>query len=319
MAGARIAIPALLVIVAALGGCGGSDEEGGSGDSVPGTAQYSVPSAELDRALACKGGQGQLNGEGGNDPVLLVPGNITREQDWRSNYWRALPDRGFEICWVQLPDISFGDIQISAEYIARAVEVMHEATGEQIDVLGHSQGGVSSRWAVKWFPAGASVDDLIALASPNHGFVIADSEAARGKAPEALWQLRTDADFIRALNRGDESPGSADYTSIYSKTDELVPSVVTPRVEQGTNILLQDLCSELRVSHLSIVTDDATYRLVLDALTNDGTANPDRAAANCARDVFPGAGKPPSGPPPEGTDPHIADREPPLAPYAGLR
>lgn len=310
-------MPALLAIAAALGGaCGGEDDEGGPDDSFPGIAEYSISTAELDRELACKGGKDKLSGEKKLDPVLLVPGTITREQDWGSNYWRALPDRGFEVCWVQLPDISFGDIQTSAEYIARAVEVMHEATGEQIDVVGHSQGGVSARWATKWFPAGGFVDDLIALAAPNHGFVIADRETARGKAPEALWQLRTDANFIRALNRGDESPGSADYTSIYSKTDELVPSVVTPRVEQGTNILVQDLCSGRRVSHLSIVRDDATYRLVVDALTNPGTANPDRASVNCARDAFPGVGKPQGGPPPKGTDPHIADHEPPLEPYA---
>ncbi len=305
-----------LVIAALLGACGGGGDDGGSGPSVPGTAEYSVPTATLDRVLACKGGKDELSGEGENDPVLLVPGTITREQDWGWNYWHALPDFGYEVCWVQLPDVSLGDIQTSAEYVARAVEVMHEATGEQIDVLGHSVGGVSPRWAIKWFPAGAFVDDLIALAAPNHGGVVGDSETARGKAPEFTWQLRTNANFIRALNRGDESPGSVDYTSIYSNTDQLLQSTETPQVEQGTNVLLQDLCSGRRVSHLSIVRDAVTYRLVVDALTNTGTANPDRAGVKCARDDFPGVGRPQFGPPPKGTNPHIADREPPLQPYA---
>ena len=316
MAKLRTATLALLAIVAALGACGGDDDEGGSGDSFPGTAEYSVSTTKLDRELACKGDTDGLSGEGENDPVLLVPGTVTREQDWGSNYWPVLADLGYEVCWVQVPDISLGDIQTSAQYVARAVEVMHEATGEQIDVVGHSLGGVSPRWVIKWFPAGAFVDDLIALASPNHGAVFADRETAGGKAPEFTWQLRTDASFIAALNRGDESPGPADYTSIYSNTDELLRSAVTPRVEQGTNVLLQDLCPGRRVSHLSIVRDDATYRLVVDALANEGTVDPDRAEVDCARDAFPGAGKPGFGPPPKGTDPQIADREPRLEPYA---
>src|SRR5688572_11853438 len=71
----RAAIPALLVIVAALGGaCGGEDGEGRPGDSFPGTADYSISTAELDRELACKGGKEELRGEGENDPLLLVHG-----------------------------------------------------------------------------------------------------------------------------------------------------------------------------------------------------------------------------------------------------
>jgi pimeloyl-ACP methyl ester carboxylesterase len=311
MARALTAIPVLLA-VAAFGACGG--DGGGSSESFPGTADYSVSTTKLDRELACKGGKGNLSGEGENDPVLLVPGTTTREVDWGRNYWRALPDRGFEVCWVQLPDV-FGDIQTSAEYVARAVEVIHEATGGQIDVVGHSQGGVSARWAVKWFPAGAFVDDQIALAAPNHGGVIADRETARGKAPEFEWQLRTDASFIRALNGGDESPGSADYTSIYSKTDEQLRSVVTPRVEQATNVLLQDLCPGRQVTHIGIVSDDVAYSLVIDALSHPGTADPDRAGVDCAADKLPGAGNaPPENS--QGVNFHVTDHEPPLQPYA---
>jgi hypothetical protein len=139
----RSAIPALLVSVAALGGaCGGDDDTGGPRDSSRGTAGYSISTAELDRKLACEGGKEGLSGGGENDPVLLVHGtSVTREQNWGWNYWEALPDLGYEVCWVQLPDLAFGDIQAASEYVARAVEVMHETTGEKVDVMGHSQVG----------------------------------------------------------------------------------------------------------------------------------------------------------------------------------
>lgn len=87
----RTAIPALLVILAALAGaCGGEDDEGGPGDSFSGTADYSISTANLDRELACKGGKEELSGEGENDPVLLVHGTtVTREQNWA--YRRKCP------------------------------------------------------------------------------------------------------------------------------------------------------------------------------------------------------------------------------------
>lgn len=314
----RSAMAALLVIVAAVGGaCGGEDDETGPGDSFAGTAGYSISTAELDRELACKGGKEELSGEAENDPVLLVHGtSVTREQNWGWNYWDALSDLGFEVCWVQLPDLAFGDIQTASEYVARAVEVMHERTGESIDVMGHSQGGLEARWVIKWFPAGAFVDDYIALATPNHGASTFDKASARGREIEAGWQMHTDSNFLAALNRGDETPGPIDYTSIYSKTDRLIQPVGTQAVEGATNILVQDLCAGRRVGHGAIVRDDVTYRLVIDALANTGTANPDRAQVKCARDAFPGVGKPQFGPPPKGIDPHIADHEPPLEAYA---
>jgi triacylglycerol lipase len=128
--------------------------------------------------------------------------------------------------------------------------------------------------------------------------------------------MRTDSNFLAALNRGDETPGPIDYTSIYSKTDDLIQPVGTQALEGGTNILLQDLCPGRRVGHGPILRDDVTYRLVVDALSNPGPANPDRANVNCARDAFPGVGNPQFGPPPKGIDPHTADHEPSLEPHA---
>ena len=311
-------IAALLALVVCLGGaCGGDDEEGGASDSFPGAADYSISTAALDRELACNGGKEELSGKGENDPVLLIHGtSVTREQNWGWNYWGALPDLGYEVCWVQLPDLAFGDIQGSSEYVARAVDVMHERTGESIDLLGHSQGGIEARWVIRWFPAGAFVDDYIALTTPNHGASMFDKATADGREIEAGWQMRADSNLLAALNGRDETPGPIDYTSIYSKTDELVQPLGTQDLDGGTNLLLQDLCPGRPVDHGGIAGDDVTYRLVIDALANPGTANPDRAGINCARDALPGVGKPQFGPPPRGVDPHRADHEPPLEPYA---
>src|SRR5687768_15159831 len=168
--------------------------------SWPGDAPYSVPTETMDQALDCAGyqdgskyvfGTGATGiGAGKGEPVLLVHGTgATREQNWRWNYWQGLQTEGFDVCWVQLPGSALGDAQISAEYVARAIEVMSAASGEKIDVLGHSQGGLQPRWAIKWFPSGPRVDDYISLATPNHGTVV--TTVSPLFCFDSCWQMRT--------------------------------------------------------------------------------------------------------------------------------
>jgi triacylglycerol esterase/lipase EstA (alpha/beta hydrolase family) len=282
-----------------------------------GTASYSVSKAKMDRALGCKGGKDKLDGKEKLNPVLLVHGTgITREESWQWNYWKALPAAGWEVCWVQLPKTAIEDLQISAEYVARAVQVMHRRTEERVDVIGHSQGGLVPRWSIKWFPSGRFVGDYIGLAAPNHGTESAEFGTIQGMAPPAFWQMRRDAKFVAAVNDGDETPGHIAYTSIYTATDELVQPVGTQDLDGAVNVLLQDLCPERNVEHGAILGDGLTYNLVVDALQHRGPAEVARIGENpCAATTVPGA----TAPPPEGPDysqGELVDHEPPLRPYA---
>ncbi len=242
---------------------------------------------------------------------------MNRETNWDWNYWDALPEAGFETCWVQLPGEALVDIQISAEYVARAIQVMNRTSGEKTDVLGHSQGGLVPRWSIKWFPSGTLVGDYIGLASPNHGTETADAGTRFGQAPPAVWQLRRAAKFIAAVNRGDETPGRTHYTSIYTAADELVQPVGTQALAGGTNILLQDICPGRPVDHANIAGDGLTYLLVLDALINPGPAAVKRLPASaCQEAAMPGASAPPPDSAPNYDSGRTVDREPRLKPYA---
>jgi triacylglycerol esterase/lipase EstA (alpha/beta hydrolase family) len=291
-----------------------------------GKARYSEPLKEMDAALDCVSidkdvvrfgrGAAGLPKSPKVHPVLLVHGTgVNRELNWDWNYWRVLPQQGFPTCWVQLPDSSLVDIQRSAEYVARAVEVIHKATGSKVDVLGHSQGGLSPRWAIKWFPSGKHVDDYIALATPNHGTAVAEPSQ---NCFESCWQMKQSSRFIRALNEGDETPGKTSYTSIYTATDELVQPVGTQELEGASNILIQDICPGRAVDHLGIVGDAVAYTLVLDALTSKGGADPKKLPADiCTSTTIPGMSfPPPQSFPPEWGGGHFTDKEPPLRPYA---
>jgi triacylglycerol lipase len=284
----------------------------------PADAEYSVPIETLDAALECSGGPDAPDGSGRGEPVLLVHGTaVTREQNWGWGYWPALRSAGFEVCWVQLPEQATGDIQLSAEYVARAVEVMAERSGEKVDVIGHSQGGLSPRWAIKYFASGAMVDDYVGFASPNHGSAAADRRLDQGRdCPAACWQMRRESDFIAALNAGDETPGDVSYTNIFTTNDELVIPYTSSRLAGAKNVLIQDTCRGRPIDHFLMAGDAVTWELAIDALTHEGGADPERLRGlTCLKLALPGATL--DWPEDPGAGGAVAvDSEPPLKPYA---
>jgi hypothetical protein len=290
-----------------------------------GDPPLSVPERLLADALSCP----TRFTHRAHQPVLLVHGTFaTPEENWSWNYLNALPAAGYDVCTVRLPDRATGDIQVASEYVVYAVRRIYERSGSKADVLGHSQGGLEPRWAVRWWPSlRAKVDDLVMLGTPNHGTVVADRATPLG-APPAAWQMRTDSRFIAALNSEDETPGPISYTSLYTLSDELVQPVVptaTAAVAGGRNLLVQELCPGRVVDHVGLAYDAAVHDMVIDAFTHPGTADPGRFdRSTCLQLAFDGVAPEPllstgiaelqdgsgfNGAP-------NATEEPPLKPYA---
>ena len=291
-----------------------------------GDPPLSVPERLLADALHCPA----TFSHRAHQPVLLVHGTFaTPEENWSWNYLNALPAAGYDVCTVRLPDRATGDIQVASEYVVYAVRHIYDRSGSKVDVLGHSQGGLEPRWAVRWWPSlRTKVDDLVMLGTPNHGTQVADLATSQTGAPPAAWQMRTTARFIAALNTEDETPGPISYTSIYTLSDELVQPVVptaTAAVAGGRNLLVQDLCPGRVVDHVGLAYDAAAHDMVIDAFTHPGAADParfDRSA--CLQVAFDGVAAEPllstgiaelqgdagfTGAP-------NATAEPPLKPYA---
>ena len=217
----------------------------------------------------------------GHEPVLLVHGTgLTADESWAWNYELALPPSGFDWCAVTLPDRALGDIQVSAEYVAWAVERIHALTHRRVAIITHSQGGMEGRWALRWWPSvRADTADLVDLASPNHGIYAADGCAASGNCWPAVWQMASGSHFLKALNSVSETPGHLAYTQIYSQTDELVEPSSTAPLAGGpntANIAIQSICPGRVVHHAGLLSDPVVWELTLDALTHPGPANPGR-------------------------------------------
>src|SRR3954454_11835680 len=218
-----------------------------------------VPEATLAQALTCPASFTST----GHEPVLLVHGTgATGPLNWGWNYAKVLPTLGYDVCMVNLPNRALDDIQVASEYVVYAIRNIAQRSEQKVDMMGHSQGGIEPRWALKWWPDTQQlVDDWVMLASPNHGVYIADG-APSGLCTEACYQMRTTARFIAALNAGDETPGNVSYTSLYSQADELVQPITTAPLDGASNVMIQSLCPGRPLEHASMAADAVTYALV---------------------------------------------------------
>lgn len=256
-----------------------------------------VSAATVRAATVCHG-----NPHKGGEPVLLNPAtSVTPKQDYSWTYEKAFNAQGRYWCAVTMPYQTEGDIQTAAEYLVRAIRTMHRTTGRRIAVMGHSQGGMSMRWALRFWPGlRPMVDDVIGMAGSNHG-----STALPACRPHlttctpAVWQQQATAKFIRALNSHAETFRHISYTEIYTHTDEVVQpnysaasssSALHTGTGQITNVATQDICPADVDEHLLVGTiDPTTYALVMDALTHAGPARPSRISRSvCARLYMPG-------------------------------
>ena len=296
----------------------------------PGPA-LSVPKAELDAALGCS--KQRLEGAT-RAPVLLVQGTgATAKDNWSWTYEPALTKRGIPWCHVDLPEHATQDVQRSGEFVVHAIRTMHARAGRRIAILGHSQGGMVPRWALRFWPdTRAMVDDLVGFAPSNHGTTAA-RDCDDGGCSAASTQQSDRSAFMRALNSFAETWAGVSYTSIYTRLDQTVmpnqdaetgSSSLRTGAGRRANVAIQDVCPNAKSEHLAIGTvDPIAYALALDALGHDGPADPARVPLSVCAEVFHEGVDPVTGPASaaealasfQSYEAKTVEREPPLACY----
>lgn len=251
--------------------------------SATGEPSLATPVATLDAALHCPATFAHPERE----PVLLVHGiTSTYEESWSWGFAPALRGAGFDVCGVDLPDRALVDIQVSTEYVVRAIDRISAATGRKVDVVAHSEGNMQTRWALKWWPhLQDKVDDYVGLAGPNHG-VVGGNVACAIPCAAAGTQMSVGANFLDALNRDDETPGNVSYTQIYSRSDEIMVPFTTVPLRGARNIAVQDVCFGRLVTHFGALYDSVVYRLLVDALSHPGAADPSRLPFGKCLDAY---------------------------------
>ena len=255
----------------------------------------SVPSAKLAAAMRCDTSLAGAQRE----PVLLVPGTTLNPQTDFSYGWEpSLRKIGRPYCTINLPGNAMADIQTAGEYVVYAIRTMHAQYGGRIQIIGHSQGGMVPRWALRFWPdTRAMVDDVIGLSPSNHGTLDADPLCALPCAA-AIWQQRDVSAFIAALNSYQETFPGISYTDVYTLTDEVVVPNFGPAASSSlhggggaiSNIAIQQVCPTDVTEHIGVgVYDNTAYQLAVDALAHPGPADPTRVSRlACLQPLMPG-------------------------------
>jgi triacylglycerol lipase len=104
--------------------------------------------------------------------------------------------------------------------LAEKIEAVVGATGcPRVDIVAHSRGGLAARNYLAFLGGTRRVAHLVTLGTPHHG-----ARVNRVCPGCGCREMRPGSEFLRRLNRGDQTPGDTRYTSIYSLHDEVVPA-----------------------------------------------------------------------------------------------
>ncbi|WP_406042771.1 lipase [Micromonospora sp. NBC_00898] len=245
---------------------------------IPATAAQAGPhhtttSATTTSAATTSTGAGETTALAGANPVIVVGGLIGVSIAYEPIAARLRAD-GFRVSIYQLPNLGFGDIRESARALATYVDQVRASTGAaKVDLVTHSEGGLVSRWYVKFLGGAAKVDHYLSLGSPQQGTYVANILAFVGLGScagiVACQQMSIGSDLLADLNGGDDTPGAVRWSTVRTWQDELVRPVGNASLADGaTNVLIQSWCPLRVVGHLGLILDGTTYTVVRQVLTD---------------------------------------------------
>ncbi|KAF8930142.1 hypothetical protein BGZ58_008435 [Dissophora ornata] len=231
-------------------------------------------------------------------PVILVHSTLLTVDSW----WTFAPvliNRGycvFGLTYGKYKDIpGFGGlapIADSAQELATfADNVLAKMNVKQVDIVGHSQGGILARYWMKYLGGAGKVYRHIGVSPITHGTTLS-SAATWAKAwgifaplqpffdtvAPSFYEMVTDSTFMAKLNAGGDTAPGVIHSNIITKYDEVVTPYKTGFQNSAgvTNVVLQDLCLLSLNEHLTMVNSFVVLQFVLNQL-DPSTAK----SANC--------------------------------------
>jgi hypothetical protein len=255
--------------------------------------RLTVAKAKLRAALHCTDGVRNAT----RTPIMVVTGTGASGDEAYAIVKPALDLYGAPVCWVNFPDNTTADVQVSVQYLVHGLRAMSARAGRRVAVVGISQGGLLPRIALTYWPSlRRKVSDVVSAAGTQHGTNLArPADCRRLSCTPAAFQQLAGSRFLKALNRRgrDETPGPASWTTVRSATDATVQPTTGPRptsaLKGATNVLIQDVCPGRVVTHIGTALDSVTFALLDDAIRHRGPARVSRLTAGvCDHPYAPG-------------------------------
>ncbi|MGW0245482.1 esterase/lipase family protein [Nocardia goodfellowii] len=180
-----------------------------------------------------------------------------------------------------------GRIEDSSRQLAIFVDRVRAATGaEQVDIIGHSQGGTLANHYLKFEGGQGKVRELVTYGATHHGTSLMGI-ATLGRAINNLGidilgfydpivgaaniQQAVGSPFYTTLNAGGDTVPGVDYTVVGSRHDEVMNPYEMTFLHAGPgaavdNITLQDGCDQDLSDHLTMMYSPRAASIALHAL-----------------------------------------------------
>ena len=224
-------------------------------------------------------------------PVVLVPATFADVGDNWVALSPMLADAGYCVysfnygmTWFSFGRVGgLGDIAASAQTMASFVNKVLAATGaHQVDVVGHSQGGMMPNYYIKFLGGASKVHTFVGLAPSNHGTTLSGlvtfgqdlnllgfvNDVFVDTGMPGLYEQEVGSPFQQHLFAGGDTVPGPHYVVIETDHDEVVTPYTNaflsgPNVE---NILLQSQCPSDPVGHIGLFLDGPALADVMNAL-----------------------------------------------------
>ncbi|MGA4865114.1 esterase/lipase family protein [Streptomyces lavendulocolor] len=168
------------------------------------------------------------------------------------------------------------DIRAAAELLGRHVEEICDRTGHhEVDVVGHSLGGLIARYYVQRLGGDRRVRTLVTLGTPHAGTTVAPLAGAH----PLVRQMRPGSSVLRELN--EPAPGCRTrFVGFWSDLDQWMVPVETARVKHP-DLIAQNV-RVTGIGHLALPVHPAVAAGVREALDAGGTAAGTSGSASVA-------------------------------------
>ncbi|KAE9386857.1 alpha/beta-hydrolase, partial [Gymnopus androsaceus JB14] len=213
--------------------------------------------------------------------VLMVPGTgELASKFFEPNLGKLAQGNKWNVCYLDVPNDSVGDMQVNAEYVAFAIGSLFRSTNSKIRIVAHSQGCTNVQWALTFWPSGRTkVASFVAMGPAWEGTTISGlinhirAALANGKEVASVVQQTTGSKFLEALKKHGGLEMHVPTTSIMTNTDEIViPYSSGEKLKGATNIVVQKICSKTGfkgiVDHFTLVTNSISQFAMLDAFAS---------------------------------------------------
>jgi hypothetical protein len=239
---------------------------------------------------------------GAKRPVIMLPGTGSYGgSTYANNLRKLLTGKSFaDPVWLNVPNALLNDAQLSAEYIAYAINYISAISKRKdLAIISWSQGGLDTQWAFKYWPSTRKVvTDFLPVSPDFKGTVLANAlcvasssdNALNPLCPPSVVQQEATSNFVRVLRLQGGDSAYVPTTSFYSGFfDEIVEPqqgtgasafMNTANGVAATNHEVQRVCSGQPgggfYGHAQMLAHPLTYALIVDALTHDGPGDLNR-------------------------------------------